>query len=164
MCKLKGLIWALVLLGALGLYYLTGSGVSDKPKPEYSPSQSLQYAPQQKDALQLWLDKLEKYECKDCPVGFSRIDSNGLRSYGCLQFQKETFLINLKKFYPEIYSHLEGDEWQNFIYSCEFQKELAYKMIQNNYYNWQHWKYTILVRGLEKPPKLPELPESHQTH
>ena len=102
------------------------------------------------DNLAQWIDKLEEYECKDCPIGFSRIDSNGLRSYGCLQFQKDTFLLNLKKYYPETYNNIQGNEWQNLIYDCDFQKQLAYKMIKDNPENIWHWALSV-KRGLGKP-------------
>jgi len=74
-----------------------------------------------------------------------------LYSYGCLQFQKETFLTNLKKFYQSTYDNLEGEEWQNLIYDCNFQKELAYKMIEEDSNQWIHWKVSV-NRGLGKPP------------
>ncbi|HOM27379.1 MAG TPA: hypothetical protein PKV21_07730 [bacterium] len=94
-----------------------------------------------------WINELEKYECRNCPVGFVRLDKNNKYSYSCLQFQEETFMRNLKKFYPETYNSIEGEEWKNLIYDCDFQKELAYKMIENDrkaIYNWR----TSIRRGL----------------
>jgi len=103
--------------------------------------------------LENWLNELEKYECNDCPVDYKRIDNNGLYSYGCLQFQKNTFMINLKKFYPETYKSIEKDEWQNLVYDCQFQKDLAYRMIYHDSTEWHHWTVSV-KRGLGMPPKL----------
>jgi hypothetical protein len=105
------------------------------------------------DDLTKWIDELEKYECRNCPVGYSRIDSNNLRSFSCLQFQLPTFKQYYKKYYPESVKNMEEEDWLNQIYDCDMQKELTYKMLNDKWGNWTHWKYSILVRGLEKPPK-----------
>jgi len=100
--------------------------------------------------LQTWLNELEKYECNNCPIDYKRIDNNGFYSYGCLQFQKQTFLENLKKFYPETYKSIEKEEWQNLIWDCQFQKKLAYKMLEANSGAWRNWARSV-SRGLDKP-------------
>lgn len=104
------------------------------------------------DDLLEWIDELEKYECRDCPLGYKRIDDNGKFSYGCLQFQMPTFKRYSTKYYPEAVKNIEEADWENRIYDCEIQKNLTYKMIEDDWYNWNHWKYSILVRGLNKPP------------
>jgi|GEM_PF-5314088 len=149
MWALKRLFWALVLLGAFGLilHYSTGSGVPDTPKPEYSPKQP------SKDALHLWLDKLETYE-KCPPEGI--IDNNNKRSYSCLCFQMETFQRYFIKYYGK--TDIEKNEWLNLISDCELQKEIAYKMIKESWNNWKHWSWSIVNRGLAKPPLAPEMP------
>ncbi|MGC8944484.1 MAG: hypothetical protein ACP5J8_02390 [Minisyncoccia bacterium] len=143
----------LILLGAVITFLcIIKKQVSIKYKQQIVDNQSsnlYQYS-KPSDNLINWLDELEKYECHNCPIDFHRKDSNGLFSYGCLQFQKETFLINLKKYYPETYNSIEGNEWLNLIYDCNFQKELAYKMIKDNPDNIWHWA-TSIRRGLSKP-------------
>jgi len=102
--------------------------------------------------LTKWIDELEEYECRDCPLGFKRIDDNGEFSYGCLQFQMPTFKQYFTEYYPEAVNDVEGADWENWIHSCEMQKKLTYKMIEDDWDNWEHWKHSILVRGLSKPP------------
>ena len=105
-----------------------------------------------KDDLTDWIDSLELYECRNCPVGFSKIDTNGLLSYGCLQFQMPTFKQYVKFFYGDL--DLEEADWENLIHSCKFQKGLAYKMISYNPEKWVHWQ-TSVKRGLGLPPEVP---------
>jgi len=133
--------------GAFLLYsYKTDNSVS-RLAPDISPNKEYQ---KKDEKILKWIDKLEEYECRNCPAGFGKVDRNGLFSYSCLQFQKETFMRYLKKFYPETYQDLEGDEWQNLIYDCDFQKELAYQIIENNPDAVWHWK-TSIKRGLGLP-------------
>lgn len=140
----------LVLLFFSGAYLITHQKVNKSVSQlttDISPNKEQQL---RNEELLNWLNELEEYECRNCPVGFRRVDRNGLFSYSCLQFQKETFMINLKKFYPETYKSLEGEEWQNLIYDCDFQKELAYKMIEHNKDLVWHWQ-TSIERGLGLP-------------
>jgi hypothetical protein len=108
----------------------------------------------QKDSNNLtkWIDQLEEYECRDCPIDYKKIDWNGLLSYGCLQYQMGTFQEQMFKYYG-IKKGMETVDWENLIYDCDLQKKLTYKMLKNNWSNWKHWKYSIVVRGLETPPK-----------
>jgi len=139
-----------LLLGVIcGIGYYRNMKVSTPLATETHPDQ--QDHPAMSQNLINWINELELYECRNCPVDYKRIDNNGYYSYGCLQFQKGTFLENLKKFYPEIYANLEDEEWKDFVYDCDFQKELAYKMIEDDYNKWKCWKVSI-GRGLNKPP------------
>jgi len=140
----------LVLLffsGACLIIYQKIDKLVSQSAPDISPNKE---QPPRNEELLNWIDKLEEYECRNCPVGFKKVDKNGLFSYSCLQFQKETFVRNLKKFYPETYENLEVGEWQNLIYDCDFQKELAYKMIESDKDLAWHWK-TSIKRGLGLP-------------
>lgn len=100
------------------------------------------------DNLTKWINELELYECRDCPIGYKRIDTNGYYSYGCLQFQMATFKEYANKFYS--LENLEETDWQNIISNCDFQKELAYKMIEENSHAVWRWK-TSIERGLGLP-------------
>ncbi len=107
---------------------------------------------QTSDNLTEWIDRLEQYECRNCPVGYNRIDVNGELSYGCLQFQMATFKEQVNLLYEVDTSNFEQADWENLIYSCDFQKRLAYKMIEYDCDNWQHWRTSVAKRGLGVPP------------
>jgi len=148
MWTLKPLVWAVVCLGLLGLLSCFST-----PKPINPTQQPIQPA---KDALEQWIDKLATYE--QCPAE-GIIDFNHQKSYSCLCFQMPTFKQYFSKYYPEAAKQMEQSDWLNQISDCQLQKELAYRMIQDNYANWKHWAYSITVRKLEKPPKAsPEWP------
>jgi len=105
-----------------------------------------------KDALDIYIDRLAKYECSNCPDNYRRIDSNGYYSYSCLQFQKATFLQAVKKYrFPEGQS---ADYLDLMIYNCDFQKKLAREMFLNEPNAYLHWKTSIITRGLGLPPSL----------
>ena len=144
----------MILLGVIA-WIIVVSLIIDKKFPTPLAMETSPYLyqyPKPSDNLTQWIDKLEKKECRNCPVGFSKIDNNGLRSYGCLQFQLPTFKQYYTKYYPEVVKNMEEEDWLNQIYDCDIQKELTYKMLKDKWGNWTHWKYSILVRGLSKPP------------
>lgn len=101
------------------------------------------------DKLDVWIDKLANIECQGCGPKFRILDANNRYSYSCLQFQKQTFDDNIRRFYPNI-----GKQWySNLIYSCDFQKSLAKRMLEDGgtrvAYNW----YTsVFKKGLGLPP------------
>lgn len=105
-----------------------------------------------RDPLYTWLDALEEYECLGCGENYSRVDVNGLRSYGCLQFQEQTFKAFVRRY--DLLPYAETAEIMNMIYDCDFQKIVAHRMIQENDDAWSHWYTSVELRGLGKPPKL----------
>ncbi len=101
--------------------------------------------------LRKWLDRLaEEFECPGCASNYKRIDSNGKYSYGCLQFQEATFKAAIRR--NKALVGVEDNELMNYIYDCEFQKDLAEIMWQSEgasaYYHWR----TSIDRGLGMPP------------
>ena len=147
----------MILLGAIA-WIIVVSLIIDKKFPTPLAMETSPYLyqyPKPSDNLTQWIDKLEEKECRNCPVGFSKIDRNGLRSYGCLQFQLPTFKQYFIRYYPEAAKNMEKTDWENQIYDCDLQKELAYKMLKDDYGNWKHWNWSITIRGLEKPPINP---------
>ncbi len=98
----------------------------------------------EKDKFEIWLDKLVEYECALCADGFSIIDTNGARSYGCLQFQEATF-----EYYSRKYK-TTGD-----IHSCTDQRALAREMFRREREaSPRNWYTSIYVRGLGLPPAI----------
>ena len=99
----------MILLGAIA-WIIVVSLIIDKKFPTPLAMETSPYLyqyPKPSDNLTQWIDKLEKKECRNCPVGFSKIDNNGLRSYGCLQFQLPTFKQYYTKYYPEVVKNME---------------------------------------------------------
>lgn len=102
------------------------------------------------DKLDRWIDRLaSEYECQGCPPRYRRIDSNGLYSYGCLQFQERTF-VNAVKIYS-LLPDAEPGEYLNQIYDCDFQKEVARAMLLHELDACYHWQTSVL-RGAGAPP------------
>lgn len=101
-------------------------------------------------SIEIWVRGLVRYECEGCPPNYRRVDTNGYYSYGCLQFQRRTFITEAKRF--DLLPDAEEAELMNHIYSCDFQQLLAKKMIERNYGDWRHWFYSVIVRGYGKPP------------
>ena len=134
------LMWAGIIVAALTLLIYFNYGLQNQPQS------------QSKDALDIYIDRLADYECRDCLNNYRRIDSNGYYSYSCLQFQKATFLQAVKR-----YKLAEGQSADNLdlmIYSCDFQKKLAREMFLNDSNAYLHWKTSIITRGLGLPPTI----------
>ena len=102
-------------------------------------------------ALKNWIENLVEYESNGSST-VKVLDWNGKYSYGCLQFQEQTFLGFTKGL--KTLPNATDEEIMNFIYDCEYQKLLAFKMIETNYDNWRHWRYSVINRGLGLPPIL----------
>lgn len=66
------------------------------------------------------------------------VDTNGWYSHSCLQFQFPTFEQYVKRY--NMLPDAEYEDLVNMIGDCEFQKELAYKMISESPDNWAHWE------------------------
>jgi hypothetical protein len=100
--------------------------------------------------LSQWIDSLEYAESRDSGNAHLKIlDHNHKYSYGCLQFQAETFLL-----YGKLYGLVASDTEtiQPLIYNCAIQKELAADMIQGNYENWRQW-YNSATKVIGLPPR-----------
>ncbi len=103
------------------------------------------------DKLDAWIDSLVAKESE----GKSHIkilDHNDRYSYGCLQFQMETFESYIKRY--DLLPHAEDSELENMIYDCDFQKLLTRKMIEEDPENWRHWYTSVAKRGLGVPPVI----------
>lgn len=98
------------------------------------------------DNLAQWINKLATYE--NCSIEGIR-DNNGLKSFSCLCFQEETFIRQVKKY--NLLPYAEDKEILNMIGNCDFQKELAYKMIKDNPENIWHWKTSVKKIGVYDP-------------
>jgi hypothetical protein len=101
------------------------------------------------DAMELWLDRLEDYECRDCGPKYRRVDSNGLYSHGCLQFQERTFDEMWRRYRTFEVRDVDSDQ----IYSCEIQRQLARSLFEDEGVKAaRHWYHSIYTRGLGLPP------------
>lgn len=101
----------------------------------------------EKDELDIWLDKLETFECNGCEEGYKRIDANGLYSYGCLQFQAATF-------WPMWFAYTDRGIYNaDTINSCSEQKRVAKALLlKEGKRAARHWYTSVYVRGLGEPP------------
>lgn len=67
-------------------------------------------------------------------------DSNHRISYGCAQFQRETFEEQVRR--HNLLPDAEPKEYLNFIRDCTFQRHLSQTMIDHNPENYRHWLNT----------------------
>ena len=65
------------------------------------------------------------------------LDTNNKYSYGLLQFQAETFTGYGYGY--KLLPQAEKGEYMNLIYDGEFQKSVAYKMLEEDINNVRHW-------------------------
>lgn len=98
--------------------------------------------------LRQWINILVQQESSG-RTNIKILDNNHKYSYGCLQFQKQTFVGYAKSL--NMLPETEDNEIENFIYDCEYAKLLVEKMIENNYDNWKHWKNSVDKIGM--PPR-----------
>jgi hypothetical protein len=120
------------------------SAVSGKPATQETAQVS-------QDALDAWLQKLIQKESEG-REHIKILDHNNRYSYGCLQFQMETFRAYARRY--DLLPHTEDSELENVIYDCELQKTMARKMIEEDYGNWRNWYTSVAVRKLGLPPKV----------
>lgn len=106
---------------------------------------------ERRNTLDSWIKKLVYLESEG-KNNIKVLDSNGLYSFGCLQFQMGTFRgFGLK------YGLISGDDdLYSVIYDCSLQKQIAKKMIEDNPGNWRHWYNSVKTKGLGLPPKEEE--------
>ena len=105
----------------------------------------------QADAFDFWIQKLIRRESNG-DAQMKIIDSNGRYSYGCLQFQLETFKSYVIK-YELLDAGSSDDFYRSKIFDCNLQKQLARWMIAEDYENWRHWWTSVRKTSLGLPPK-----------
>lgn len=100
------------------------------------------------DKLDAWLNGLIQKESSG-RTNIKILDVNNRYSYGCLQFQKPTFIA-----YGRKYGFVSGEEanLESLLMSCSLQKAIARKMILDDASNWRHWYTSVAVKNLGLPP------------
>ena len=73
------------------------------------------------------------------------VDTNGWYSHSCLQFQFPTFKQYVRRY--NLLPDATDEELLNMIGDCEFQKDLAYRMIAEDAGNWTHWARCSEILG-----------------
>lgn len=91
--------------------------------------------------MNAWLDRLEVDESGRNPLRVV-LDSNNKYSYGCLQYQMETFISMSKKY------GLPGE-----MMDCNLQRKITKAMIKDDYKNWRHWYNSVTKKTAGYPPK-----------
>jgi hypothetical protein len=100
------------------------------------------------DEMDHWLSKLARFEYPGTEKYYKRLDSNGRYSYGCLQFQAQTFTGMAQK-----YNISKAFGNASAIYDCSIQKEIARAMfLEDPVAAAHHWYTSIYVKGLGMPP------------
>jgi hypothetical protein len=98
-------------------------------------------------SLDLWLEKLAQLESHG-QEHIKIMDVNGRYSYGCLQFQAQTFRnFGAKYGLVSLNANIEAT-----IYDCTLQKAIAKHMIKDDYILWQSWYTSVVTKGLGLPP------------
>ncbi len=131
----------------------SGSTASQSPNANISPATSyLENKPaisfSYHTLLDSWIEKLIVLE-SDGKKDLMILDHNGELSFGCLQFQKQTF----EEFGLKYNVITPSDDIDELIYNCDLQKETAKRMIQENYRNWRHWYTSVMIKKLGLPPR-----------
>lgn len=119
---------------SIGLYYVFTLNALNAQAPVLTEDEVYN------SELTQWVNRLVQDESGNTNVII--LDTNGLYSYGCLQFQYSTF-EEQKKIY-----NFDGE-----IGSCKDQKELAKAMIRGNWNNWRKWYNSVLYKTAGYPPK-----------
>ncbi len=144
--KRKNLKWLVLAAVAVSMLY----GIVKTASVTTQPPQEETKIPT--DALTAYINRLaDEYECAGCGPNYRRLDSNGKYSYSCLQFQERTFVDRVKEY--RLLPRAEAAEIMNWIYDCDFQKQVARKMFENEPNAWVHWR-TSVERGLGMPPQI----------
>lgn len=102
-----------------------------------------------RDDLEIYLDNLQQYECRNCPDNFDKIDNDGVAVYGVYQFKESTFREQVRKF--NLLPNAEYGEIMNMIYDTSFQRKLVRMMLEENPRLISRWKVSV-KRGLGLPP------------
>lgn len=96
-----------------------------------------------------WVSRLVHLESRNNSF-LKIVDKNGLFSYGCLQFQQITFVSQVRRhrLAPEPSS---DSEIMKRVFDCDLQKDLAVRMIREDWRNYRHWWNSVKIIG--RPPK-----------
>ena len=105
------------------------------------------YTAEVPDELTLWIDRLIQIESGG-RENIKILDVNGKYSYGCLQFQRATFVGYSKQY--GFFGNLKEVDWDKEIMNCRTQKTLLRNMLADDYKNYDHWRNS--VKKLGKPP------------
>jgi hypothetical protein len=143
-------------VAALALLLFAASAFISSQKNEIEDQNNRYHTEEaEKDALDIWIDRLAEFECKNCPDNFRHLDKNNRYSYSCLQFQEDTFRAEIRRY--KLLPFAEDEELMNFIYDCPLQKSLARYMIlaEGSRAARSHWLTSVIIRGLGDPP-VPE--------
>lgn len=112
-------------------------GTASAESPDVSPQQKYE------TAMEQWLDRLQADESGKNPL-LVILDSNKKYSYGCIQFQMETWVHYSKKY-----------GIMTEIMDCSAQRKLAKLMIENDYTAWRNWFTSVTKKTSGYPPHLP---------
>src|SRR5437868_4485188 len=135
---MKWITTLLLTLSILPLYLAIPPARAEAPLPTETPT-SGQFEGKN-DRLDAWLERLVQKESNGSSTVVI-IDTNGKKSFGCLQFQQATFETFSRKF------GIEGD-----ILDCAVQKRIARAMLESDRDAWRNWYTSVALRGLGLPP------------
>lgn len=122
--RIKTLLVSLVVIASLGMNATTTRTTHETPLSISEP-----------DALDLYIERLEFAESsgrEDIVI----IDTNGKKSYGCLQFQEETFARSAKKY------HVDSP-----ILDCAAQRFLAREILLHEPHGASNWATSVARIG-----------------
>lgn len=84
------------------------------------------------------LEMISKIEhCESRGKNVRVLDTNNKYSTGVLQFQEDTFIFYVKRF--NMLPYAEEGEMLNLMYTPEFQRELAYLILEEDLSNLRNW-------------------------
>jgi len=148
-------LMGIILVAGLLFTTLSASTVvgikSGKQPTEVKPIKDIPVDPYNKE-LKNWIEGLVIYESNNRHE-MKILDVNGEYSYSCLQFQIPTFLHFAK--HPDfgVFATSTPDsEVLSEIYNCNIQKEIAFRMIKDNYNSWKNWFTSVITRDYGLPP------------
>lgn len=107
--------------------------------------------------LEKWLDfvlpALEKAESGGNPLAENWEDAKitSEPSIGCYQFQPKTFIAYTKTY--NLLPYAEDKEILNYIYDCEYQRELTKMILIMETDGWKHWKNSFIAFNIPKHQK-----------
>lgn len=126
---IKGfLLWFIIWIIAMVFLPLK----SKAEAPELTYDQKLDY----------WIEQVRFKESEGNDM-LVILDSNNKYSYGCLQYQMDTWNHYSKKY------NVDAE-----IMSCDAQKEVTRNIIKYEKDGWRNWWTTVVKKGVGKPPVM----------